>query len=436
MSRIAVAALLACTLGSPARAAQILYATAAIPERVEGFCLGPNGGLETLPVIQQNTVENPRRLLIPPQPDGTPGDVLYVAGRHKVESFLITVNGGLESIGVTPRLHNANPYDIAVDGARTHIYVPNRGQGRIEAYPLNPETGAILGGDMTSCARMRPDVNLQDLEVGNEPGTDVLYVTASTSPFVAGKKGRVDVFALTNGELPDLWDEFVDPEGASRCGNPDATTTSTTSSTSSTSLTTLTTTVTTTTTSTTVDTRFTEPLSFRKKLRGPGPFVLDGNFLYVYDNIARKIIEFELVNGLFTDEEQPRVAATTEVGRFLDLVGFGGTLMGSADSQGRVRAFGLKADGNALPTLLPKNPQRQTNKIIEATPVRIWVDSTDSGNAVLFMPGGEANRIHAYRVVSTSKGLFPEAKAFSSTEKRKATFPNDAVVAQIAGTCP
>jgi hypothetical protein len=130
------------------------------------------------------------------------------------------------------------------------------------------------------------------------------------------------------------------------------------------------------------------------------------------------------------------VTATNEVGRFLDLIGFGGTLFGSADSQGRVRSFALKLDDQDMATTLPKSPQRQTKQIIESTPVRIHVSTADSSEVVLYVPGGEANRIHAYRVVQTSKGLFPEAKAFSQTEKRKGTFPNDAAVAQLAGSCP
>jgi len=450
MPRIVLAAALAWAFVSPAAAAQILYATAAVADRVEGFCLGPNGGMETLPAIQKDTVENPRRLLVA-------GDALYVAGRHKVESFQIKMNGGLESTGVTPQIHNANPYDIAVDAARTHIYVPDRSSGRIKAFPLDPVTGGILGGSVTSCALVRNDVNLQDLEVGIAAvmgvPTEVLYVTEATSPYVGGKKGRVDVFQLTNGELPDLYD---DPEGAARCANPNTTTTTSTTSSTSTSLTTLTTTVTTTSTSTTVDTRFTEPLSTRKKLRNPGPFVLSGQFLYVYDARARKIIEFELVDGLFTDDEQPRVTATNEVGRFLDLIGFDGTvggsacsptaeactLFGAADSQGRVRAFALKTDDDGqLVTKVPKSPQRQTDKIIETTPVRITVGAADATHFVLYVPGGEANRLHAYRVVEKVDNdgrlrLFPEAKSFSKTEKRRATFPNDAVVAQIPGTCP
>jgi hypothetical protein len=290
---------------------------------------------------------------------------------------------------------------------------------------------------MTSCARLPADVNLQDVKTSDLPVFEVLYSTSSTANFVGGKRGRVDVFQLTAGELPDLFNSDIDPEGALRCGNPNATTSTTSTSTSSTSLTTLTTTVTTTTTSTTVDTRNTAPLSTRKKLRGPGPFVLSGEFLYVYDVFARRIIEFELEGGLFTDEKQPRVAASNEVGRFFDLIGVeqpgvAQTLFGAADNLGRVRAFGLKLD-DGLPTLVPKQPQRETNKIVDSTPVRIRVGTSDSGTMVLYVPGGEANKIHAYRI---SGRLFPERKAFSVTEKRQGTFPNDAAVAQIAGTCP
>lgn len=436
MPRIVLAALVAAALATPAAADQVLYVTAAVPNRVEGFCLGPNGGIALRPVFQQDTVENPRRLLIPDKPDGSPGDVLYVAGKHKVESFLIKTNGGLERIGVTADLHNANPFDLAVNAARTHLYVPHRAAGRIEAYPLDPVTGAILGGDMTSCARLPSDVNLQDLETSDLPGFEVLYATASTAFFSGGKRGRIDVFQLTNGELPDLYDENVDPEGAFRCGNPDATTTSTTTSTSSTSLTTLTTTVTTTSTSTTIDTRITQPLSTRKKLRGPGPFVLAGEFLYVYDVITRRIIEFQLSGGLFTDEKQPRVAASDEVGRLLDLIMIeepgARTLLGAADNLGRVRAFALKDDGG-FPTRVPKRPKRDTQKVIGSSPVRIRTATSQTGELVLYIPGGEINQIFAHHIRGR---LLPIPDAFSKTEKRTATFPNDAAVAEIAGTCP
>ena len=436
MLRSLLAATVVCVSAVPGFAAQILYATAAVPNRVEGFCVGENGGLDLRPVIQQDTVDNPRRLLIPNKPDGSPGDVLYVAGRYKVESFLIKTNGGLESIGTSQHINGANPLDIAVDRLRTHIYVPNRSSSRIEAYPLNPTTGGILGGSMTSCARLRPDVSLQDLKVGFAQGGEVLYVTAATSQFVTGKKGRVDVFQLTDGELPDLWDDSEDPEGAVRCGNPDATTTTTSTSSTSTSLTTLTTTVTTTSTTTTMDTRYTQPLSERKKLRGPGPFVLNDPFLYLYDVRARRIIEFELTDGLFTDDQQPRVTASNAVGRFLDLTGVESTLLGAADNLGRIRAFTLKPDDDGLPTKVPKVPRRDTNKIFDSTPIRIRTATSDSGQVVLYVPGGESNRVHVYRMVQAKKGLLPEQKGFSATERRKATFPNDAVIAQIAGTCP
>jgi len=466
MVRSFLAAVLASALATPATAqtsttttlpkARVLYTTAAVPNRVEGFCLGPNGGMALRPVFQEDAADNPRRLLIPNKPDGTlagtDGDVLYVAGRHRVQSFQIGVNGGLEPIG-TVQLENANPLDIAVNADRSHIYIPNRRSNRVEAYALNPDGGIIGDVNMTSCARVPNDVTLQDLEVGMSNGTEVLYVSEATNQSVAGKKGRIDIFQLTDGELPDLYNG-ADPDAALRCGNTTTTSTTLVPTTSSTSLTTLTTTVTTTSTSTTVDTRFTETLSTRKKMRGPGPFVLasknvsgEYQFVYVYDIYARRVIEFDLPNhGLFEvdEEEQPRVAATGELGRFLDLIAFEGsgdpierTLLGAADNQGRVRTFALKMDQNGEFTEVPKNPRlHQTNKIFDSTPVRITVGAMEDSSIVLYVPSGEANRIHAYRILSTKKGLFPEAKAFSSTEKRQATFPNDAAVAHIAGSCP
>jgi hypothetical protein len=428
MNRIAFAAVLAWTLISPATADEMLYATAAVQNRVDGFCVGPGGGLrEVLPVIQQDTVENPRRLLVS-------GSVLYVAGLTHIDSFQIGPNGGLSRIGRTKLGKNANPLDLAIDPEGTHLYVPHRASGRVEAYPLDPLTGAIFDDtDMSSCALTPVSVVLQDLDVGGEPGDRLLYVTASTSLFTAGKKGRVDVFGLAgDGRLPDA---YAGPDCSFRCGNPDCTTTSTTTSTS---LTTLTTTVGTTTTTTTIDTSITQPLSTRKKMYAPGPFVLSGEYLYVYDSTVRQIITFELTDGLFTDEKQPRLGATDPLGRFLDLVRFGNTLFGAADSKGRVRAFGLKLDDTGLPTKVPKSPQRNTEELVETTPVRITVGSGGE-HGTLYVPGGESNRLYAYHLMmkTTNSGthLFPEFKWFSRSEKRKSTFPNDVALAPI-GACP
>jgi hypothetical protein len=285
-----------------------------------------------------------------------------------------------------------------------------------------------------------------DVEVGGDPGNRFLYVTASTSLFVAGKKGRIDVFQLAGGELPDA---YAGDDCSTRCGNPDCTTTSTTSTTTSTSLTTLTTTATTSTTTTTLDDNITQPLSTRKKMYAPGPFVLSGEYLYVFDGTLRQILTFQLDDGLFTDEKQPRIGDTNDVGRLLDLVLYrdpadpvtgAATLFGAADSQGRVLAFGLKPESAGMPpTKVPKNPQRRTKKLIETTPVRIAV-TPDGKHGVLYVPGGEANRLYAYDLTmeTTSAGeqrLFPAYKWFSRSEKRKSTFPNDVAIAPIE-SCP
>jgi hypothetical protein len=441
MRRLAFATVLAWALVMPAHADQMAYVTAAVQNRVDGFCIGPGGGLrELLPVIQQPTVENPRRLLVA---DG----VLYVAGVTHIDSFQIGPNGGLTRIGRTKLGRNANPLDLAIDPERTHLYVPHRASGRVEAYPLDSATGAIIDDtDMTSCALTPATVSLQDLEVGGEAGSRLLYVTASTSLFTTGKKGRIDVFGLSaDGRLPDA---YAGEDCSFRCGNPDCTTTSTTTSTS---LTTLTTTVTTSTTTTTLDDKITQPLSTRKKMYAPGPFVIsdvDGDdvadYLYVYDNTVRQVITFDLTGGLFTGDKQERAGSTDTFGRFLDLVRYGNTLFAASDNDGRVRAFALKLqDGESPPTpptKVPKSPQRSTNEIVESTPIRIAV--TDGGDhGILYIPGGEANRLYAHRLFEKQDKktgeirLYPEPRNFSKSDKRKATFPNDVALAPI-GTCP
>jgi hypothetical protein len=96
----------------PAAAGQILYATAAIGNRVEGFCVRDNGGLAPSPLREMDTIENPRRVIVS-------GDALYVAGTTRVEAFKIDASGRLTSLGRTPFVDGANPRDIAVDPART-----------------------------------------------------------------------------------------------------------------------------------------------------------------------------------------------------------------------------------------------------------------------------------------------------------------------------
>jgi len=435
MRRVALSAVLLCSLVAPVGAGQILYTTVASKNRVEAYCLESRGGMKLDPRLSVETVENPRRLLVS-------GDVLYVAGRTRVESFLIRPDGTLERQGKTPPLDGANVLDIAVDAARTHLYVPRRSQGRIEAHPLDAG-GGLTGAPFTSCAAMSANVVLQDVDVVGTSGTELLYTTAATSPFIGGKRGRVDVFALVGGELPDVASSF-------RCDPKVTTTTST-----STSSTTNTTTNTTSTTSTTIDDRITPPLSTRKKLKAPGPFVLLGDFIYVFDQFNRRIGAFELENGLFTGDDQPRDSKTGQSGQFFDLVGFGNALVGSQFEQGRLRIFALKPDDGGALTALPKGPQRTTVQIIESTPVRIGIaefcacaagDTACEANpppppcagesqVVLYVPGGESFRVHAYRFEETSKGLLPDTSPFSQTKPRQGSFPNDVAIARNV-TCP
>jgi hypothetical protein len=440
MRHVLAAAALAGVFASPV-AGQMLYVVTPPKNQVEGFCLGPNGGLDVNPTIIRPTVASPQRVL-------AANGVLYVAGRSRVESFRIGPAGGLEPIGKSDRIGSGRVLDLAIDEGRTRLYVPHPGQGRIEAHPLDPATGGLTGQPFTSCALTSGSGQLRDIEVSSASGSELLYASQTSSFFTNGKRGRVDVYELVGGELPD-------PADHPRC-DPDVTTSTSTS----TSSTTLTTTVTTSTTTSTIDEQVTPPTSARRKLRFPTAFVVNDDHIYVYDAAARKIIVFALANGQFTSDLQERESATGEIGGFEDLVGLSVgagdpglspvTLVGSQNGRGRVRAF---YPSPTDPGQLRKQPQRTTRQDIETTPVRLEIGGfcdcgvpgqscdprdpatvcLDEPQFVLYAPGGEAHRVDAYRFVVQEKkgeqGLVPETSPFSKSGFRQGTFPNAAAVA-------
>src|SRR5207237_5769775 len=104
MRRLALVGSLCTTLlaALPAAGGTILYATAASPGRVDGFCVGAGGGF--VPGASVHTIDTngkePRRLLVVPGPTGTDG-VLYVGERDRVDAFKIGAHGSLSHAGST-----------------------------------------------------------------------------------------------------------------------------------------------------------------------------------------------------------------------------------------------------------------------------------------------------------------------------------------------
>src|SRR5690242_7740096 len=106
---------LAVLVARPAGAGRMLYATAATPNRIDGFCLRDNGSLVPTPSTSVDTVgTQPRRLVVA-------GDVLYVAEVDRVEAYRIRPNGNLSQspIGRTKVLSKSGPRDVAINADRT-----------------------------------------------------------------------------------------------------------------------------------------------------------------------------------------------------------------------------------------------------------------------------------------------------------------------------
>src|SRR5438132_13016143 len=97
MPRLALVTSLCTTLlaALPAAGGTILYATAATPGRIDGFCVGRGGALTPGATVHADTGgTEPRRLLVA-------NGVLYVGESDRVEAFSIGPRGGLRLLRST-----------------------------------------------------------------------------------------------------------------------------------------------------------------------------------------------------------------------------------------------------------------------------------------------------------------------------------------------
>lgn len=396
---VASLALAVCT-SAPAGAGQILYATAAVANRVDAFCLRDNGGIAPTPLRQRGTVENPRRLVVA-------GDVLYVAGQNRVEAFRIDDAGGLTSLGRTPFTTGASPRDVVVDPARRMLYVPQRQQDRIVAYPLAAD-GSFATEDFTSCAHGPILSEWENMVLVD----DRLYVTSGAA------RGAVLVYGVAaDGALPE--DAALPPDAADDDVPPCAPQSN-------------------------VET---EPIAERRCLDGAGPVLVRDDVLYVAARFRRRILSFELASdGLFVPavpigtggckqlEQQRPSSRTKELVGYLDLIRWDDTILGSFFDGGRVHAFPLTVrDGRAID--LPKRPARKTQGSFVRTPGRMAAVMSVDGRPTLYVPGGALDRVEAFRLVEKRKGLVPAKKPFSRTDEQRRSFPNEVVVTTVAGAC-
>jgi len=370
---------LAVLAAQPAAAGSILFATAATPGRVDGFCLARDGALAPAPKVRSDTAgTQPRRLLVG-------NGVLYVAEVDRVEAFRIGRRGGLTPLGSTTPLTGMNPIDLALSPDGKMLYVPQNAPDRVVAYPLGDD--GAPGKEFTSCIQGRTAAGYQDLLVSGS----LLYVSSDTS--------RIEIFPI--GPDGSLQAQPAECRPA-RSGEdrPPVTT----------------------------------PLSERRKLQRPKAFLIAGDMLYVEERLLRKITAFHLqpdgtffpptVTGKKTRQQRP-ASRTDRILQYEDLVPHRSTLLGAQFFRGRIDAYRLRADGR-----LPKQPTRTSVADVRLTPVRVRASDDD----VLYVAAGEVDRVIAYRLRS-SDGVLAARTPFSQTDEQKDSFPNDVAVAALSDQC-
>jgi 6-phosphogluconolactonase (cycloisomerase 2 family) len=388
---------------APARADQILYATAATAGRIDGFCLHDSGSLVPTPRFQVSTGGlRPRRLLVA-------NNILYVAETDRVEAYRIGTHGGLVRVGSTKVLHKMHPDDLELSPDGTVLYVPQRALIRVAAYRLGPD--GAPENDFSSCIQGPIGAGFSNLLVHN----GLLYVSST------GSAGSISIFKLgADGSLPS-----TGCHGA-RKGEP--------------------------------RTEPTTPYSHRTKLRVPESFLINGDLLYVEQRVAKRIAAYRLEpDGGFTCptthdgapaadaslkcpcpagsdsttcppkklQRQKSVSRTGSVFPYTDLILVRGpTLLGSQFFHGRIDAYRLKPDGS-----VPKAPNGHTTENLRTSPVRMTVRA---GGSVLYVAAGEDDRVQAYRL--DDNGV-PDLTPFSETDVQDGSFPNDVAIAMLGGGC-
>lgn len=393
-------ALVAAT-GAGARAAAILYATAATLNGVDGFCILGDGSLAPTPRAHVDTGGlEPRRLIV-----GS-NRALYVVERDRVEGFAIRPHGGLDRRGSIKPLVNPfmDPFDAAVSADGTMLYVIQNGQDRIAAFPLAAD--GTPAEDFTSCVQGASSARFQRLHVVGS----LLYATS------AAEGGHVAVYPLTPDASGRLQLQLT--PGDCHLGKSESPPTC--------------------------------PLSAQRKLPRARSFVVDGDHLYVESLIDRRLFAFVLTGGLFelpvrkkTGESvspclrdaagntvkgpfrwQKPSSKTQAFSPYQDVVLDGGTLFGSQFLRGRVDAYHLTPGGE-----LPRASTRSTKEDVRGSPVGLAA----RGN-VLYVAGGELDRVQAFRLGRGTS--LPDATPFSQTDEQKNSFPNALAVAELPDSCP
>ena len=415
----------------------VLFATAASQNRVDAFRIAPDGSPSADPIFQRVTAgELPRRLV-------ARGCTLYVAESDRVEVFRVHSGAKLELIGATRKTDEFRAHDIALSPDGLTLYAPIRKMGAIASYPLGadgvPNNSVITqdgvpAGKPTSCVYGKVGSDWEDIVVANghlyaawTNRIEVFGITETAqltgTPMLPhdnngdGTIGNTETACPWYATTPNLSvEECIDPDIKPRPDRPDETC----------------------------------PFSFRNHMAGAVGLVVEGTALVSSQRFTHVLLGFTLdATGNFpaiNDPNDPNSSAafpskkdkkrerkmrkknrTDEILRYIGL-----TLMPETDGRpiiyaaayaGRTDAFRLGPDQT-----LPKQPTTMTPKNVVSTPTRTAIGMTAQGNPVLYVAGGELDRVQAFRL--SSDGRIQESSP-TETNALKNSYPNDVVPLDI-----
>ncbi len=467
---------------APSFAGSVLFATAASQQRIDAFCLEPDGRLAATPNGKSfpTSSPEPRRLLVaegvitaPATPEAS-RDVLYVALADRVQAFRISSRGWLDPIASTRAQEFMDPRDLALSPGRNRLYVAQHGFNRIVAYTIDTDGSLIEPREpddpdqLAACAIGRGDSKYVSLAIGRNPSSPAgAFLYASSE-----QNGRIDIYPLDgNGDIlkvetddenvPVLDPPTVECPGEKPCGRPKLTTEVSSCKQAG------------------ERPPVTQPLSSRRGLGQPKSIVLDGEILYVEERFRKRIAAFRLKDGLFCDSEaqcpgfdtmgserckekqakrfangkptrQCAASRTHVVVQYENLLQFRETLLGTQFFKGRIDGYLLKPESTKGP--LPERPAVISEVDLRMTPVRaiarslgaIRGECSDTDPArpcdcdpedrcgVFYVAAGSLDRVIAYYLGERGK---PHSTPFSRTEEQKGSFPNDVAVAVLPDAC-
>jgi hypothetical protein len=458
---VRVVLLLALAAGPAAGQSAILYAAAATPGRVDGYCLDSAGGnagrfAPTSPVRQfMLGSPNTRRLVYVPDPRPGQADsgVLFAALPDRVESIRIDADGRVaQHCGSTgsDACHSRTEVDRAMDARDVAVsadgltaYVVERGRARVAAFPLDPDTGLLVtppagtSESFTSCAQGPAAVGFQQLAV------DAGRVYVSSDGLTGS---RVDVFQT----LPDgrICTTMVCSDNQAPCS---ADTDCTSPATCVTSQTCVAVPAERCSAKSGTQAAVTFPILRRRHLFGPRSIVIANGLLYVEQRTGHRITAFAIdaleppppkpAAGKKLPKPGPKaVSQTAIITAYQRVLLTGPSLIGSQFLRGRVDAYRLRAAPHGRrctacqggsPCCVPKHVDRATEADLRTSPVGLAAARLGE-RFVLYLGTGEFDRVRAYTL--DGNGL-PSRTHFSETDAQTGSFPNEVAVAMLKGAC-